>query len=130
MRRKNRSRESHDPRNEVGIIRISIIRGHNKAAIGARRRVTPLGFSSRFATFADLLLFVRRLHLLLLTHPRSRPSDFAVPPLVPPLYLPSSLIKGTNYATSSRPSFSGFLPISFSPPPPPGRYFPPLFGSK
>lgn len=48
---------------------------------------------------------------------------FAIPPLVPPLHLPSSLIKGSNYATSSRLSFSGFLLILF-PRPPSAAIFP------
>lgn len=118
--RKNRLRESLETREMKLVLSESPLHGHNKATPTIGAPAYSLGFSSRSATFADLLLFVQRLHLLLLTHlPRLHRFlfEFAVPSLVPSLHLPSSLIKWSNYATSRRLSFSDFLPISFSRPP-------------
>lgn len=117
--RKNRLRESLETREMKLVLSEPPLHGHNKVTPTIDAPAYSLGFSSRSATFADFLLFVRRLHLLLLTHlPRLHRSlfEFAVPSL-PPLHLPSSLIKRSNYATSRRLSFSDFLPISFSRPP-------------
>lgn len=107
----------------------SPLRGHNKAAIGAPARHTrsvsrhDLQHSPTSSSLSGVLLLLSLpwLHLF--------PSDFAVLPLVPPLCLPSSLIKGSNYATSSRLSFPpAFSRFRF--PGLPRRYFLPLFGSK
>lgn len=127
--------KSPEPRNEVGYYRnlhyVVIIKRRS-----ARRRWRGVPAARFLVTICNIRrpspLCPASLHLLLLTLPWSRlsPSGFAVPSLVPPLRLPSSLIKGSNYATSSRFSFSGFLPISFPPPLPPRpfprRDFPPL----
>jgi len=108
----------------------SPLRGHNKAAIGASTRRTR-SVSSHDLQHSPSLLCPASSFLLSLVSLGLFPSDFAVLPLVPPLYLSSSLIKGSNYATSSRlsfppPAFSWFrFPVAF-----PRRYFLPLFGSK
>lgn len=126
-------RESLEPRNEVGYYR------NLHYVVIIKRRSARRSWRGVPARFLVTICNTRRpsplcpasLHLLLLTLPWSRlsPSGFAVPSLVPPLRLPSSLIKGSNYATSSRFSFSGFLPISFPPPPPPSAFSPPRFSS-